>query len=479
MDKSRLLFLTILIEGYVVLACEIFAIRLLIPFVGSGVEVTAIVIGFVLMPLAMGYHIGGAYFRRAFRAARKRGSLPTSVRRKLVRNLVTGQIFLAFALSSSFLDSFFALLEKGGVTPLFQTAFYSILFLIVPVFLLGQTVPLVSHFFSRRRLSEITGRMLFFSTIGSFLGSLFTSLVLMSFLGVRLSVFLTLLLLSALGFLLARKEQRLLLITGAAVLIYLFMNDLQHAAVNKIVGENAYNTTSIFNLPENESVLMSLNRSFSALYSKDPERLFPYIQYVENNFVSPLIQRAEKEGPKDVLVIGAGGFTVGLQDTVNHYVFVDIDSDLKDIAEKHFLPAPLGPNKKFVAASARAFIHRDQTLYDLIFLDVYTTRFSVPMECVTREFLLEVKKSLKPDGVVLANIIADPFFRDRFSTRYNATFASVFPHFSRHIITPQDPWQAYRSDRPSNLLYIYAASPIIEDQTVYTDDRNTHSLDQR
>jgi hypothetical protein len=38
MSKTRLFFLVILIEGYVVLACELLAIRQLIPFVGSGTE---------------------------------------------------------------------------------------------------------------------------------------------------------------------------------------------------------------------------------------------------------------------------------------------------------------------------------------------------------------------------------------------------------------------------------------------------------
>jgi len=63
MNKNQLLFLTILLEGYVVLASELIAIRTLVPFVGSGTEVIAIVISAVLLPLAVGYHIGGQRFQ--------------------------------------------------------------------------------------------------------------------------------------------------------------------------------------------------------------------------------------------------------------------------------------------------------------------------------------------------------------------------------------------------------------------------------
>lgn len=49
------LFLIIFLEGYVVLASEILAIRQTLPNLGGATDSTAIIIAGVLMPLALGY----------------------------------------------------------------------------------------------------------------------------------------------------------------------------------------------------------------------------------------------------------------------------------------------------------------------------------------------------------------------------------------------------------------------------------------
>lgn len=57
----------------------------------------------------------------------------------------------------------------------------SILF-ILPVFLASQTIPLISELVDDGEKAIVIGKLLFFSTIGSFLGSVMTSLVFFSFL---------------------------------------------------------------------------------------------------------------------------------------------------------------------------------------------------------------------------------------------------------------------------------------------------------
>ena len=61
---------------------------------------------------------------------------------------------------------------------------YALIFIIYPVFLLAQTLPLVSCYFKDMALQAATGRLLFLSTLGSFLGAVLTSLVLMNWVGV-------------------------------------------------------------------------------------------------------------------------------------------------------------------------------------------------------------------------------------------------------------------------------------------------------
>jgi hypothetical protein len=467
MTKAHLLFLVILIEGYVVLACELLAIRELIPFVGSGTDVISIIISAVLLPLAVGYHAGG-HVRRGTR----------SIRHILLKNILWALAIFAIGLSYPLMEIFFTLLTQMHITHrLAQTAIYVSLFLVVPVFLLGQTVPLISNYFSRRRLSEITGKMLFFSTAGSFLGSVFSTLVLMTFFGVHITVILTLGLLTLLCFLLARKRKP----REFAALIFVAVLVLNNGeAMRGIVSNNAYNTISVRLLPNDEGRILNINRSNSSKISEDLDKMFPYIAYIEQVFIAPLSASGTTH---DILVIGAGGFTIGLNDTTNHYTYVDIDPDLKRVAEAHFLPKLLTPNKQFVAASARAFVHNDKQHYDFIVIDVFTNIFSIPMEATSREFLLDVKNLLKPDSILIANVIGTAAMRDKFSARYNNTFASVFPSYTRQIIGNFMPWPGFTSKINggidlNNLLYIYFNTAEANDRTVYTDDKNTYSLDR-
>jgi hypothetical protein len=483
LTKTRLLFLVILIEGYVVLATELLAIRQLIPFVGSGTETISIVISAVLLPLAFGYHFGGRAFAANYVKARAKGRKPPSIRGLLLRNILVSLAILTFGMSYVFMELFFGLLEQAGLhNRLLQTALYSVLFLVWPVFLLGQTVPLVSNYFSSARLSEITGKMLFFSTAGSFLGSVFSTIVLMMTIGVHNTVLVTMGMLVVLTLLLVRRWFAYEVWATLALFGVLYaMNNNDMMRTLDVVSNNAYNMVRVEARDGGESKIFDVNRSASSKISSDPDKFFEYWKFVQERFIAP-IETGNTE-PKDILVLGAGGFTIGLHDVKNRYTYIDIDKALKPAAEAHFLPEKLTPNKQFIAASARAFVHGNKARYDIVLIDTYTNVVSIPMETITREFLLDVKKLLKPGGIVIANIISDPTFADRFSVRYYNTFASVFPVFAVQSTRDFDVWQP-RSTEPQrrsamrNVLYIYYDQPHIDDRERYTDDRNTYSLDR-
>ncbi|MEZ5691100.1 MAG: fused MFS/spermidine synthase [Rickettsiales bacterium] len=479
MNKTQLLFLVILIEGYAVLATELLAIRSLVPFVGSGTEVVSIIISAVLMPLAFGYHIGGNAFKKAYAKSKHKKKEKLSIRKLLLKNVVSSLIVLTIGLSYVFQEIFFSVLEKVGFTNrLFQTSLYSVLFLSFPVFLLGQTVPLVSNYFSREKLSEITGKMLFFSTTGSFLGSVFSTIVLMSYVGVHNTVIVTISLLCILILLLVRSIFSFETILCVIVFLTVYgLNKTETMREFDIYSNNAYNMVRVEDVPEEERKVLHINRSTSSQISKDHKYRFEYFAYAEDNIIKPATEIAKK--PLDILVVGAGGFAIGIDDKTNNYTFVDIDPDLKDVSEKYFLNRKLTDNKKFIASSARAFVHNTKNKYDIIFIDVYTNRISIPMECTTREFLLDVKARLKKGGTIAANVIASPTFANRFSVRYNNTFASVFPTFSRQIMQ-NDTLEAKKrvDDKPANIMYIYFDNEYTDDKDLYTDDKNTYSVDQ-
>ena len=472
MSKRHLLFLIIFLEGYVVLAAELLAIRTLIPFVGSGIEVVSIIIGAVLLPLAVGYWAGGRRAQQELGRARANGRRTLSLRALLQRNLIIALGILSIGLSYVLQEEFFAQLTKAGLTHrIAQTAVYAVLFLVYPTYLLAQTVPLVSNYFSRARLAEITGRMLFFSTAGSFFGSIVSTLLLMTFIGVNNTVTLTMLLLGILVLLVTPKQR--MKYNGVTLfivlLVWLFNSDALMQEMDG-VADTPYSRIALLNMSDGEKIL-SINRSFSSKFSVDPEKRFPYVQFIEKYFINKL--PTDKE--HNILVLGAGGFVIGWDDKRNQYTFVDIDPALKEISEKKYLPEPLSPNKHFEATSARAYLTRTDKKFDLVIMDVYANLISMPAEAITDGFLRDVKKVMKPDGALIANIISNPAFSNKFSVRYYNTFASVFPTFNRQIIGDFDPWSPTQY---ANTLYIYYNKQSVnEDRGIYTDDKNTYSLD--
>lgn len=467
MQRIFLFYSIILIEGYVVLASELLAIRQLLPFVGSGTETVAIIIAAVLMPLAFGYYVGGK-----FKPQRKRKFYLT-IRKKLIYNVLNAGIILCIGLSYIFLELFFTALNNLGITHrIAQTTIFSVIFLVYPVFLLGQTVPLISNYFSKEKLSKITGKMLFFSTTGSFLGSIVSTLILMATIGVHNTVIVTLTLLAIVILLLTKKATSINTVYATIIIaITVTLNNDSVMESLNIVENNNYSTIQIVELPKEHARMMRINRSQSSKYSDYFELMFDYIKYVETTFIRPTL--SDNSAPKSILVIGAGGFTLAIEDTKNHYTFIDIDKSLKHISEEYLLPEAITPNKKFVAQPARAFLNHNTEKFDLIFIDAYTNVHDIPQQLITKEFFAKVKNTLKPGGIVVFNAIVSPRFQTDFSIKLDNTLRTAFPHITRHASQAYNAW----SHRPVNMIYSYVDQSFYTDE-IYTDDLNTYYLDR-
>lgn len=458
------LFLVIVIEGYIVLSSELLAIRVMIPFVGSGTDTVSIIIAAVLLPLSFGYYFGGH-----FKPYRDFMGNWVGVREKLIRNILISAAFLLIGLSYVPLTYFmFYLIGEGITNRIVLTSIYSALFLIIPVFLLGQTIPLLSHFFSKEKLAQITGKILFVSTIGSFLGATFSTLVLMSMIGVHYTAAINFILLGFLFFFLSRKKPRPTgLAMAAIVAAAIFFNSPSMLERLNVVSNNRYNVVRVFEDPAMAMKIFSINHNYDSGLSANGAR-HPYVEFIEEHFIWSLPSDAP---PMNILVIGAGGFTLGLDDDINNYDFIDIDGKLKDLAEKYFLPEKLGPNKKFYPVAAESFILQGDTKYDMIILDAFQGALSIPENLVTREFFQRVKNRLNDNGVVIANFIANPAYGDAFSRNIDSTFRSVFPFSTREVIGSYSGWDAQALN---NVMYVSRKQASEDDlkRTIYTDDKN-------
>jgi spermidine synthase len=109
-----------------------------------------------------------------------------------------------------------------------------------------------------------------------------------------------------------------------------------------------------------------------------------------------------------VLGVGAGNIPMFLR---KHYSdaqidVIDIDPQIIALAKQYFnlLEDDL---LRAHAQDGRAFIENVQKPYDLIFLDAYTAA-GIPKHLATQEFLLSLKKALKPSGAIIANMWSTP-----------------------------------------------------------------------
>ena len=176
--SPRLLFTIVFIEGYCSLGAEIIALRRLIPHVGSSIVVTAPTIGLFLLALALGYHSGSR--------------VAANYRSVVARNFLVSAALMGAGLAGGSVNAIFAESSAGMAYLVFIGA------ILCPLaWLLGQTVPILTNLMLAQRSGEAAGRALYWSTLGSFLGSVTLSLIVMQFAGVWAAVLLGALMLVA------------------------------------------------------------------------------------------------------------------------------------------------------------------------------------------------------------------------------------------------------------------------------------------
>jgi spermidine synthase len=162
----------------------------------------------------------------------------------------------------------------------------------------------------------------------------------------------------------------------------------------------------------------------SCMYTADPQRLvFPYARMM---FASLLVNPK----PMRVLMVGLGGGSIPMvmQRLVPGTVVdvVEIDGAVVRLAERYF-GFRQGPAMKVSVQDARVFVRRAlqrRQQYDLILLDAFTGDY-IPEHLMTKEFLLECRQLLSPNGVLAANTFAISELFHHESATYQAAFGEL------------------------------------------------------
>lgn len=439
-----LLFAVVFIEGFCSLGAEVIALRQIIPHMGSSIVVTAPTIGFFLLALALGYHAG----------ARVAADYVVVV----ARNFLLAALLIGVGLSGVGVDLVFTAINPPEIAYLLLIGG-----VLCPVaWLLGQTVPILSNLLQHERVGEASGEALYYSTLGSFLGSLSLSLLLMQWLGVSAAVGFCALLLLA-GHALLRPRAWSAAVVAAAVAV---ATVLANAWLRPQI-ETAYASYLVEPATYDGAIngrAMRNNNSFASLIDEsEPPRYARYIRHIRGMLLDDLQFRG-----RQILVLGAGGFTVSHREPENHYTYVDIDPAVREIAETHFLHETARGD--FVVDDARRFVIRSEQRFAAVLVDVYGAHSSIPGHLVTREFWQATRRVLDRQGLLIANLILDSALATPYSRNLLATIESVYGRCAVEVLQKRQVL--------ANVIVTCRNGEQPEPARLFTDEHNRADFDQ-
>jgi len=207
-----------------------------------------------------------------------------------------------------------------------------------------------------------------------------------------------------------------------------------------------------------------VNKSTASLIDEsEPPNYTRYIKHLRQILLDDLGFR-----DKEILVLGAGGFTLSHREPLNRYTYVDIDPAIRELAEKHFLHEAI--TGEFIADDARRFIATTERRFDAVLVDVYSSHTSIPSHLVTREFWAGTRRALKPDGVLLANLILDGKLETPYARNLLATIDSVFGRCAVDVL--------HKAKKLANVEVTCFASSQPAPTGIYVDEKNRADLDR-
>jgi len=424
--KQNLLLISVFITGACVLTIEIVAVRVLSPHYGNTIFTVSSVISVILAALSIGYYAGGKF-------ADKHPSL----RWFFGIILVSGLVVLAIHFLGLFILPILSVALSLASGPLVS----SLLLFLVPAILLGTLSPyaikLQSVQVPEQGVGSVSGKIFFWSTLGSIIGSLLAGFVLIPNFGIDSIFIATGVALFLLGFIplvaFGFDKKRL----TKSVLAVLILVGITTFAVQQIKGDalyskdGIYEKITIYDSTQGSRPIRVFQQDRSAsgamfLDSKDPTDLvYEYTKYYS-------LYKIFKPDIQNALVIGGGAYSIPkalIAELPNATIDVsEIEPSLFDLAKQHFNVED-NPNLNNYTEDGRRLLRDSDKKYDLIFSDVYYSLFSIPAHFTTQEFFTIVKEKLSDDGVFIANLIGD-LSRQKPSLIFAEikTFQSVFPN---------------------------------------------------
>ena len=392
---SPLLFLVAFVEGFLIMGVELTGAKIAAPFYGTSFFVWTTIIGITLSCLSIGYYVGGRLTIKY--------SSPVSL---VVLLLLSGLFIFIMPFTGKWL------LTQVIDLPILTGVVLGVTgYLLLPLSLLGMLSPGLINLLAKNGISagKSSGKIYAISTFAGIVSAILYGFWLLPSWGIILNIFLfstaVLILAAFLSFKLKAKYFATVAVLATIVFFMLFMSNrkksLQHPDLNvKTVyqSEGLLGQIKVMDNIDGQSRTLYVNNSSQTRSHITGRSLFPYV-YRISTFVS------HKPPGSSVLLAGLGGGNLVYE--LDMFKFnievVELDQRIKEVAKKYFA---MPSNVPIVINDARYFIKTTTKKYDVIILDLSAGE-TMPSNVYTKEAFIEMRKLLKPEGIIVLHFISN------------------------------------------------------------------------
>lgn len=447
--KKNLLPLIVFTTGACVLIIEVVAVRFLSPYFGNSIFTVSGVLSVILLALSLGYYYGGKLADQ-------------QPKKSWFFSIITASsiALLILYLVSVLVLPWLSTLLPISTGPLISAA----LFFLAPALLLGTLSPYAIKLQSladpKAGIGAVSGRIYFWSTLGSISGSLAAGFVLIPTFGISVIFIGTSLVLFGIGLagLLVTTIMPPRLTLGLSTLTILLALS-SYIGAQDAWGQALYQTDGLYEkiiiYEGNQDgrpvrYLRQDQNSSSAMYldtDNPTDLVYDYTRYYK------LYELFSPEA-KDTLTIGGAAYSVprALLAELSEQASVDVaevEPDMHSLAKEYF-KLDDDPRLNNYVKDGRRLLADSNKNYDVIFGDAYQSLLSVPTHLTTKEFFELAKNRLNREGVLIVNFIGDLSTDEAPSLTFSEikTFQSVFEHSYFLAVDSPD------SDKLQNLIFI-------------------------
>lgn len=422
----KYLYLTVFFSGMCSLAIEMAASRLLGNVFGTSNLVWAAIIGLILIYLAVGYFLGGAW---ADRSPRYQTLYWILLGASLATALVPVISRPVLRLAANAFDQ----LEVGTLLGSFTAV---IILLAIPMTLIGTASPFAIRLAIQEteNAGKVAGRIYAISTLGSFFGTFLPVLLLIPTLGtyrtfLLLAAFLALVSVIGLVKTTGKKASLLLavpLLLFPALALWALPGSVKNTSGIIFEAESGYNYIQV--LQSNDYRYLRLNEGQGVHSMYNPDILY-YGGPWEMVLVAPFFSNTPfdfKEIESMAIVGLAAGTTARQASLVYPNIQIDgieIDPKIVEVGKEYF--GMDLPNLNIIIQDGRWALEQSEKTYQVISVDAYRPPY-IPAQMTTVEFFQSVYDHLADDGVMVINVGRAPEDR-RLVNALSSTILTVFP----------------------------------------------------